>query len=210
MDQIFAIKILVLKYLGKNRKLHAGFMDLEKTNDRFDREALWNVLKIYGVTGQLMEEIKTFDREANTCVKVDGELSDFFAFGVGVRQGCVMSPWLFYILMDGGRRQMKAKVGNVSARLKLNGVDWSAADCLFADDTVLLAGSERYLRRVVDQFYSVCSKRKLRVNTGKSKVIVFERKEREVVNFGNPYRVSIPVDKRYEIVMGGERMEGVK
>ncbi len=62
-------------------------MDLQKAYDRVDREALWNVLKIYGVGGQLMKGIKAFfNREENACVKVDGELSDSFAFGVGVRE----------------------------------------------------------------------------------------------------------------------------
>ncbi len=31
-----------------------------------------------------------------------------------------------------------------------------------------------------------------------------------MVNFGDPYKVSVPVDERCEIVMGGERMEVVK
>ncbi len=44
--------------------------------------------------------------------------------------------------------------------------------CLFADDTVLLAESERELQRVVDESYSVGMRRKLRVNAGKSKVMV--------------------------------------
>ncbi len=66
-------------------------MDLEKAYDRVDRNALLNVLKIYGVGGQLMEGIKAFYREANTCVKVDGELSDIFAIGVGVGHGCVVT-----------------------------------------------------------------------------------------------------------------------
>ncbi len=44
-------------------------------------------------------------------------------------------------------REMKAKEGKVGARLKLNGVDWAVAACLFADDTVLLAESERELQR---------------------------------------------------------------
>ncbi len=39
---------------------------------------------------------------------------------------------------------------------------------------------------------------------------MFERKEVEVVNLGILYRVSVPVDERCEIVMGGERMEVVK
>ncbi len=52
--------MLVEKYLGKDRKLYAAFMDLEKAYDRVDRNALGNVLKIYVVGGQLMERIKTF------------------------------------------------------------------------------------------------------------------------------------------------------
>ncbi len=66
----------------------------------------------------------------------------------------------------GVRGEMNAKVGKVGAGLNLNGVDWSPAACLFVDDTVLLAESERELQRVVDQFHSVCSRRKLRVNAG--------------------------------------------
>ncbi len=83
-----------------------------------------------------MEEIKAFYREANACVKVYGELSESFAGGVGVRQGCVMSPWLFNIFMDGCIREVKAKVGKIGAGLKLNGMGWLVIACLFADDSV--------------------------------------------------------------------------
>ncbi len=53
VDQIFAMKMLVEEYLGKDKKLYAAFMDLEKAYDRVDR-ALWSVLKIYGVGGKLL------------------------------------------------------------------------------------------------------------------------------------------------------------
>ncbi len=105
---------------------------------------------------------------------------------------------------------MKGKVGKIGAKLKLNGVDWSEFTCLFTNDTVLLAESERELQRVVDQFHSVCTTRKLRVNSGKSKVMVFKRIEVEVVNFENPCRVSVPIAERCKIVLGGERMGVVK
>ena len=39
---------------------------------------------------------------------------------------------------------------------------------------------------MTDQFHSVCSRRKPRVNARKSKVTAFERKEVEVIDFGNP------------------------
>ncbi len=110
-----------------------------RKHDRMDRAALWIVLKIYGVVWQLLEGIKAFYWGANACVKVDGELSN--SFGVGVRQGCVMSPWLVNIFIDRCMREMKAKVGKVGVRLKLNGMDWAVAACLFVDDSV--TGKER-------------------------------------------------------------------
>ncbi len=67
-----------------------------------------------------------------------------------------MSPWLFYIFMDGCMREMICKVGNAGAKLRLNGEVWSVVTCLFADDTVLLAESVGDLQRVVNEFYSVC------------------------------------------------------
>ncbi len=73
--------------------MYAAFMDLKKAYDRVDREALWSVLKIYGVGRQLLKGMQAFYREANACVRVGGELSESFV--VGVRQGCVMLPWLF-------------------------------------------------------------------------------------------------------------------
>ncbi len=111
-------------------------MDLEKAYDRVDREALWSVLKIYGVGGQLLKGIQAFYRETNTCVMVGGKYSESFAVEVGVRQGCVMSLWLFNIFMDVCMREMKCKVVHTGAKLRLNGEVWSVVTCLFADDSV--------------------------------------------------------------------------
>ncbi len=46
---------------------------------------------------------------------------------------------------------------------------------MFADDTVLLAESEGMLQGIVDEFDRVCRRRKLKVNAGKSKVMVWLR-----------------------------------
>ncbi len=46
-----------------------------------------------------------------------------FNVEVGVRQGYVMSPWLFSIYMDGCIREMKVRVWDVGARLNVRGVE---------------------------------------------------------------------------------------
>ncbi len=82
---------LVEEYLGKEKKLYAAFMDLVKAYDRVDREALWSVLCICGVGGQLLKRIQAFYRGANACVRVGGEFSESFARGRGSWSGSEVS-----------------------------------------------------------------------------------------------------------------------
>ena len=37
-------------------------------------------------------------------------MSEWFPVNVGLRQGCVMSPWLFNVYMDGVVREVNVKV----------------------------------------------------------------------------------------------------
>ncbi len=55
--------------------------------------------------------------------------------------------------------------------------------------TVLLAESEGTLQRIGDEFDRVCRRRKLKVNTGKNKVMVFERAREQTIDFAKSYRV---------------------
>ena len=56
-----------------------------------------------------------------------------------------------------------------------NGHEWEVSQLLFADDTALVAATEEKLQRLVDEFGVVCERRKLKVNVGKSKVMVCSR-----------------------------------
>ena len=40
-----------------------------------------------------------------------------------------MSPWLFHIFMDGYIREIKVKMGNLGARLKMYGMWWAMVAC---------------------------------------------------------------------------------
>ncbi len=42
--------------------------------------------------------------------------------------------------------------------------EWRINQLLFADDTALVAGSEKDLKRLVEEFGKVCARRKLQVN----------------------------------------------
>ncbi len=164
-------------------------MDFEKAYDRVDRKGLWETLRVYGMGGQLLEGVRSFYENASASVGVNGELSESFMVEVGVRQGCAMLPWLFNIYMDGCIKEMKVRVWDLGARLNVRGVEQLLVVGLFADDIVLLAESEGMPQRIVDEFERVCTRRKLKVNAGKSKVMVFERAREQTVDVAKPYRV---------------------
>ncbi len=71
--------------------------------------------------------------------------------------------------------------------------------------TLLLAESKGDLQRVVNKFYSVCKRRKLKVNTGKSMVIVFKRREEEMIDFNIVYRVKMPAVARCRMRLGSNQ-----
>ncbi len=74
---------------------------------------------------------------------------------------------------DGCIREMKVGVQDLGAGLNVRGVEQPVVASLYADDTVLLAESEGMLQRIVDEFDGVCWRRKLKLNSGKSKVMFF-------------------------------------
>ena len=68
-------------------------------------------------------------------------MSEWFPVNVGLRQGCVMSPWLFNVHMDGVVREVNVMVlGKGLDLLCAKGGRFEINQLLFADDTVLSSG----------------------------------------------------------------------
>ena len=66
-------------------------MDLEKAYGRIGRGAMWRVLEMHCVNGNLLRAVKSFYDSSEVCVRVCRKKSDWFSVKVGLRQGCVMS-----------------------------------------------------------------------------------------------------------------------
>ena len=71
--------------------------------------------------------------------------TDWFQIGKGVRQGCILSPWLInlyaeYIMRNAGLEETQA--GIKSARRNINNLS-------YADDTTLIAESKEELKSLL-------------------------------------------------------------
>ena len=75
----------------KKRRMYVGFMDLKKAYDRVNREALWQVLRMYDVGVKVMNGIKSMYVNSLASVRVKGGENECFRINSGVRQGCILS-----------------------------------------------------------------------------------------------------------------------
>ena len=90
----------------------------------------------------------SFYVDSRACVRVGNDVSGSFPVNVLLRQGCVMSPWLFNKYMDGVVREMNFRVlGKGLELLSANGGRFEIHQLLFADDTELVADSQRLCKQ---------------------------------------------------------------
>ena len=86
-----------------------AFLDIENSYDSVDRDALWQVMRLYRVGRTLLEAIQSFYVGRKACVKNGKEVSEWFSENVVVFEVCVMSQWLFNLNMDGVVRIVEAR-----------------------------------------------------------------------------------------------------
>ena len=89
------------KYRAKNNKpLYTCFVDLSKAFDTINRDKLWQRLDEMGIRGKMLIALKAYYANVKECVKTHEGLTESFESGLGVKQGCPLSPTLFGLYID--------------------------------------------------------------------------------------------------------------
>ena len=96
-EQIFNLRILCEKYLPHQQDVYNVFIDFKKAFVRVWHAALWETMKKYNISTNLIHVIKNLYNKASSAVLFNSSIEDWFRTTVGVRQGCLLSPTLFDI-----------------------------------------------------------------------------------------------------------------
>ena len=128
-------------------KFYRGYNDIVlKAYNTIDRHGIWQMLKVYGIGGKLLKAVQSFYVHSRACVRAGNDVSECFAVKVGLRQGCVKSPWLFNVYMDGVVREVNVRVlAKGLELLSANGSRFEINRLFFADDTAPVADSDEKL-----------------------------------------------------------------
>lgn len=166
-DQISTLRIILEQSSEWNSSLYITFIDYEKAFDSVDRETIWNLLRHYGVPSKIVNIIRSSYEGFNCRVIHGGQLTEPFNVKTGVRQGCLLSPFLFLLAIDW--------IMKTSLNRSQNGIQWTPwtqlEDLDFADDIALISHTQQQMQNKINAIAEISSQTGLKVNLKKTKVL---------------------------------------
>lgn len=168
IDQINSLRMIIEQSVEMRSPLYLLFVDYEKAFDSVDRDCIWAELYNLGVPGKIISLIRTSYEAFKCSVLHDGLISDSFPSLTGVRQGCLLSPLLFIIVMDAVSRR--------ATENRPRGIVWDPINTTkrlesldYADDRCELAHRQCDMQQKLDDLDAESIKVGLKINASKTK-----------------------------------------
>ena len=168
-DQIASLRIIMDQLLEWNpppppSPLYISFIDYEKAFDSVDRETMRKLLRHCGVPEKIISLIRCTFQDMSCRIAHVGQLSESFKMTTGVRQGCLLSPFLFLLAIDW---IMKSTTTG-----RNNGIQWTLwtqlDDLDFADDLALLSHSHSQMQDKTSLLKTTSAGTGLKINRKKT------------------------------------------
>ena len=144
-DQIANICWIIKKAREFQKNIYFCFIDYANAFDCVDHNKLWKILKGMEIPDHLTCLLRNLYAGQEATVRTGHGTPDWLQIGKGVRQGCILSVWLFnpyaeYIMMNAGLEEGQAGI-KIARR--------NISNLRYADDTTLMAESEEELKSLL-------------------------------------------------------------
>ena len=96
-EHIFMLRNILEQCNEWRTDIYVNVLDFEKAFDSIHRTSLWKILRQYRIPRKILHIITLFYNNFTCCMQ---NSSSSFAVNSGVRQGCVMSSFLFILIID--------------------------------------------------------------------------------------------------------------
>lgn len=166
-DHIANLRWIMEKTREYQKKIYMCFIDYSKAFDCVEHDKLWKALQELGVSAHLIRLIRSLYEGQEATVRTTYGDTDWFEISKGVRQGCILSPFLFNLYAELIMR--RAELGESEVGVKIGGKNIN--NLRYADDTTLLAESKKGLEELITKIKTESEKMGLYLNIKKTKIM---------------------------------------
>ncbi len=162
------LKETIKSYNMKGSKVYAAFLDLSKAFDKINHNILMSKLIDSNVSPVVVNTLLYMYGNQFVNVSFNGEVSRPWLIRNGVRQGGIISPFLFNLYINGVLDQ----INNCNVGCKLGIIRHNCQ--AYADDLTLLSPSSNGLQFLIDRIFRLLTDIDLTLNIDKSVFMIFK------------------------------------
>ena len=168
-DGVFVTNEVLTKLLTSGDSPYLCLYDLEKAFDSIEYNVLLHHLYASGINGKAWRLIKSWYTNPTCAVRFSGSVSTPFVITRGVKQGAVLSPILFNLVMD----RVLSEMSNETSSLSVSNVNVGCS--AHADDIRSCSIGIVNVERGAKTLQSLTSEISLRLNMSKTEIVHFSR-----------------------------------
>ncbi|VDO69787.1 unnamed protein product [Schistosoma margrebowiei] len=166
-EQISILRIIVEQTIEWNSSPYINFIDYEKAFHSVNRTTLWKLLRHYGVPQKIVNIIQNSYDRLHCKIVYKGQLKKSFEIKTGIRQGCLLSPFLFLLVIDW--------IMKTSTSERKQGIQWTSRmqfDYLdFADDLALLSQTQQQMQEKTTSVAAASAAVGLNIHKRRSRIL---------------------------------------
>ena len=159
---VFTLRNVVSYYVSCNSTVNICALDLSKAFDKMNHYGLFIKLMDRQIPVQLLQLLEFWFRSGLTCVKWGDCFSAFYSQARGIRQGGVLSPYLFALYIDSVIEKVRSS--RVGCEIKLE----SVGIIVYADDILLVASTVTALQLLLKMCENELNWLAMSINASKS------------------------------------------
>ena len=138
-------------------------------------------MKAYGIPIKIIRIVQLLYQDSECAVLDGGQTSEWFKVETGVKQGCVMSGFLFLLAIDWIMCKMTKQANT--------GIRWRFMDQLedldLADDIALISTTQHQMQKKTDKLAEASQRIGLNISKTKTQVMRLNCKNTEPIKFLN-------------------------